>query len=139
MGCFLLCIIGINILLIIAINILLMNNHHTSNNTSLTQNKTNEPDNSKYDLSGRLLAQLLDNNVNYKNPRNYLNFPLDHPGHLNFEKQVKLVDILKSSAIADQYRFGCTVGKFYIKKTQRHPNISADMIGVVLRAESMTT
>jgi hypothetical protein len=87
-------------------------------------------------LSGRLLNQLTHNNDNPNEPRNYLNFPPDHPGHLDLERQIKLVNIIKSSTIADQYRFGAAFGKMYIKKTYKHPFTSPEMVGVVIAAET---
>ncbi len=113
-----------------------MSYNPTYNEINLTHNVENEPDNPKYDLSRRLLAQLLYNNANPIQPRTYADFPSDHPGYLNLEKEIRFVDIIRSSNLASEYRFSSTLGKIYIKNTYRHPITSAEMIGVVLSAES---
>ncbi|MCZ6924202.1 MAG: hypothetical protein O7D30_01485 [Rickettsia endosymbiont of Ixodes persulcatus] len=112
-----------------------MSNNHRFHDLSLTDSVSNEPYNPKYDLSARLLAQHLDN-TNNTQPRTYLSFPSDHPGHLTLENQIRLVEVIRSSSIANQYRFGTSVGKLYVKNTYRHPITSSEMIGVVLLAES---
>ena len=121
----------------IIINILFMSNNSTSNNRYLT-NVGNETDNSNYRLSNILLAQILHNNANPTQPLTYVNFPINHFGHLNLEKQIRLVSILRSSFLADQYRFGTSLGKFYVKNTYRHPSITPEMVGVVLSAEAVS-
>ena len=129
-------IVGCLLLGIIVIIILLMSNNSRPNNISLTQNVANEPYNPKYDLTRRLLAQLLHNNGNPTQVKTYYDFPSDHQGHLNLEQKIRFVDIIRSSSLASEYRFGSTLGKVYIKNTYRYPITSAEMIGVVLRAES---
>jgi len=130
-------ILGCFSLGIIYIYILLMNNDHIPSHVSHTHKVGNERNRSNSELSSRLIAQLLDNNTNYMNKRNYINFPSDHPGHLNLERQIRLVEIIRSSSLADNYRFGSTLGKIYVKNTYRHPIISVDVIGLVLHAESV--
>jgi hypothetical protein len=121
---------------IIVIYILFMNNGYISNNIPRTENVENQPNNRDYDLSSRLLAQLLYNNENPRQPRTYVSFPPDHPGHLNLEKQIRFVNIIKSSSLSDQYRYGSALGKMYIKKTYSHPATTPEMIGAVLAVET---
>jgi hypothetical protein len=111
-----------------------MANESESNRISLTSNAANESNNPRSDLTSKLLAQLIHNN-NYV-PLTYRNFPSDHPGHLNLERQIRFVSIIRSSSIADEFRFGSSLGKFYVKNTNRHPTITTEMVGIVLRAES---
>jgi hypothetical protein len=131
-------ILGCFSLGIIVINILSMNNDHIPSNVSQTHRVGNERNHSNNELSSRLIAQLMANNANNRNKRNYINFPSDHPGHLNLERQIRLVEIIRSSSLADEYRFGSTLGKIYVKNTYRHPIISVDVIGLVLYAESVS-
>jgi len=128
-------IIGCFLLGIVVIIILLMANNSRLNEISLTHNVPNESDNRRYDLTGILVAQFL-HNANSGQPRTYVNFPSDHPGHLNLERRNRFVSIIRSSSLADQYRFGSSLGNLYIKNTYRHPIITPEMIGVVLNAEA---
>ncbi len=112
-----------------------MTTNYGSNDLSFTHNVANEPDNHRPDLTSKLIAQLLHNNANSRQPRTYLNFPSDHPGHLNLEGRIGIVSSIRSSSLADNYRFGSSIGNLYIKNTYRHPIITAEMIGVVLSAE----
>lgn len=128
-------IVGCFLLGNIVIVILLMANNSRSNDLSFTHN-VDESNNSSYDLTGKLVAQLLYNNTNFTQAKNYLSFPLDHPGHLDLERRIRFVSILRSSNIAYKYRFGSSLGSLYIKNTYNHPVITAEIIGVVLAAES---
>ena len=110
---------------------------NTSFNTSYN-NVTDQINSRRQKLGPILLAQLLHNNGNPDRPLNYQNFPIDHPGHLNSEKKMRLVSIIRSSSISDQYRYGSSVGNFYIKSTYRYPNITPEIIGTVLEAESLS-
>lgn len=115
-----------------------MANNPIFNDTSFNDDVKSSPSNRKYDLTGILVAQLLHNNANYKKPLDYMNFPSDHPGHLNIEKRIRFVSILRDSILADEYRFGSSISHMYIKKTIRHPKVTPEMIGVILHAESIT-
>ena len=113
-----------------------MNNYHRSNDRPISNNAENQSDDSKYDLTRRLLAQLLYNNANLQ-PRTYLGFPSGHEGHLDLENQIKLCNIIRSSPIANEFRFGSSLGKIYVINTNRYPITSSSMVGIVLSAESM--
>lgn len=128
MGCFL---SGI-----VVIYILLMMNGFGSNNMSLPHNVANEPNNSSFELTRILVAQLLHNNADPSRPRSYNNFPQGHPGHLDLQKRIRLVSIIRSSCIADNYRYGSASGTMYVKYTYRNPTTSPDMIGVVISVEA---
>lgn len=112
-----------------------MSNGSISNDMALTHNVANES-NPRSDLTLRLLAQLLYNNANPEQPRTYMHFPSDHSGHLNLEHRIRFVSIIRSSNLADNYRFGSSLGTIYMKNTYRYPIITASMIGAVLQAES---
>lgn len=129
-------IVGCFLLGNIVIVILLMADNSRSNDLSFTHNVIKESNNSSYDLTGKLVAQLLYNNANITQAKTYLNFPSDHPGHLDLERRIRFVSIIRSSNIAHKYRFGSSLGNLYIKNTYHHPVINAEMIGVVLAAES---
>jgi hypothetical protein len=87
-------------------------------------------------LTSKLLRQLIHNTNNSRQVYTYNNFPLNHPGHLNLELRIKLVSIMRSSILADQFRYGSSSGIIYIKNTYRHPIVTPEMAGVVLSAES---
>jgi hypothetical protein len=131
MGCFLLGII--------VIIILLMANNSRHNPMDLTQNEANEPANSNMELTDKLLEQFIHNSSNPGQVLTYNNFPENHPGHLSSELRIKLVSIVRSSSIADQYRYGSSIGTMYIKNTYRKPTVTTEMAGVVLIAESNPT
>ena len=130
-------IVGCFLLGIIVINVLLMTDNSRSNDIPLTHNVANEPDRPKCELTGKLLAQLLHNNAHSIQPLTYLNFPSDHPGYLNLEARIRFVSIIRSSSLANEYRFGSSLGNIYIKNTYRHPIITTDMVAVVLSRESL--
>jgi len=130
-GCFLLGIIGIIILL--------MANNSKHNPIDLTQSETNEPANSNTELTDKLLEQFIHNSSNPGQVLTYNNFPENHPGYLSSELRIKLVSIIRSSIIADQYRYGSSIGTMYIKNTYRKPTVTTEMAGVVLIAESNPT
>ena len=127
MGCFLL---GIR-----AIITVFMNNNSRFN-VQIPYDLENESDSPRHDLTRRLLAQLLHNNDNNTQPRTYVSFPLGHPGHLDLERRIRFVSIIRSSHLADNYRFGSSFGSLYVKNTYRYPTVTPEMVGVVLRAES---
>jgi len=81
------------------------------------------------------MAQLTHNNANVGHKLTYNNFPVAHPGHLTLQNQRTLVNIMRSSPIAGNYRFGSTIGKLYIKNSYRHPDASPEMVGVVASVE----
>lgn len=132
-------IVGCFLLGLLTINILLMSNNSRSNNISSTHNVENEHHNPRCDLTSKLLAQLIHNNGNTGQPLTYLSFPSNHPGYLNLEARIRFVSIIRSSSLADRYRFGSSLGTLYIRGTHDHPHVSSDMIGVVLNAELSTS
>ena len=109
----------------------------SSFNTNLRNDTRNDTDNNRQRLSIILIAQLLHNNAS-TSPLNYQGFPLNHAGYLDNEKKARLVSILRYSNISDQYRFGSSVGNFYIKNTYRFPVVTPEIIGTVLEAESLS-
>lgn len=127
MGCFLL---GIIIMII-----LLMTNNSRSNSIDTTQREQNESGNSSTKLTNKLLSQLIHNSNNSVQPLTYQNFPTNHPGYLDLSLRIKLVSIMRSSILADQYRYGSSVGTIYIKNSNDHPTVTPEMAGVVLSAE----
>lgn len=123
----------------ITIIILHMLNDSTSNDRSLTDTEANEGNNPETPrLHNKLLAQFIHNTANPGQPLNYMSFPSSHLGHLNIEERVRLVSILRSSIIADQFRYGSSIGTLYIKNTYRYPTTSPEMIGVVMHAASVS-
>ena len=127
MGCFLLAII--------VMIILFMTNNSRSNPMDLTQNGATESSNSNTELTSKLLRQLIHNSNNPRQVLTYNNFPVNHPGHLSLELRMKLVSIMRSSILADQYRYGSSMGTIYIKNTYRHTAVTPEMAGVVMSAE----
>jgi hypothetical protein len=127
MGCFLLAII--------VMIILFMTNNSRSNPMDLTQNGATESSNSNTELTSKLLRQLIHNSNNPRQDLTYNNFPVNHPGHLSLELRMKLVSIMRSSILADQYRYGSSMGTIYIKNTYRHTTVTPEMAGVVMSAE----
>lgn len=104
-----------------------------SNEPFLTDDKANN----QYKLTFKLNAQLLYNNTQSLNMRlAYNSFPDYHTGHLTFEDRKKLVDILSSCDLKDNYRFGSSLGMIYIKQTYRCPTTDTNMIAAVMVAES---
>jgi hypothetical protein len=124
------------IFIIIVITILLMDQVSDNNNTGISS-VVRQPSYRSFDLSQRLLSQLIHNNANPTRTLTYCNFPSDHPGHLDLNRQAMLVYIIKDSIIADQYRFASSVGKMYIKNTYRFPPASTDIIAEVLKVEML--
>lgn len=112
-----------------------MANNSRSSNISI-DNVVNEPNNRSNDLILRLFAQISHNLANPTRPLTYVNFPSTHPGYLNLEQRTRFVSIIRTSSLADQYRFGSSIGNLYIKNTNRHPVVTAEMIGEVIAAES---
>jgi hypothetical protein len=131
--------VGCFLLGIIVIIILLMANNSKHNPIDLTQSKANEPANSNTELTDKLLEQFIYNSSNPGQVLTYSNFPENHPGYLSSELRIKLVSIIRSSILADQYRYGSSVGTMYIKNTYRKPAVTTEMAGVVLIAESNPT
>lgn len=127
MGCFLLGII--------IISIVLMSNN-SNYNSRITHILTGEPYNPGDKIGHLLMAQLIHNNNNPNRPLNYQGFTSNHPGHLNTEKKIRLVSIIRSSSISDQYRYGSSIANFYIKDTNDFPAVTTEMIGIVLAAET---
>jgi hypothetical protein len=127
--------VGCFLLGIIVMIILLMANNSRSNHIDLTQNEANEPANSNTELTNKLIKQLIHNSSNPRQVLTYNNFPVNHPGYLSSELRMKLVSIMRSSILADQYRYGSSIGTIYIKNTYRNPTVTPEMAGVVLSAE----
>lgn len=132
-------IVGCFLLGIIVIIILLMANNSKHNPIDLTQSETNDPANSNTELTDKLLEQFIHNSSNPGQVLTYNNFPENHPGYLSSELRIKLVSIIRSSILADQYRYGSSIGTMYIKNTYRKPTVTTEMAGVVLIAESNPT
>jgi hypothetical protein len=89
-------------------------------------------------IGDKLLAQLIHNNENPNLPLNYQNFPLNHHGYLKADNKSRLVSIIRSSNIADRYKFGSSICNFYDKNTNQFPVVTTDMISVVLAAETIS-
>jgi hypothetical protein len=104
---------------------------NNSNSDDILIRMTDERNRLRSDLTHRLYAQLTHNNSNPGQPLNYLNFPSDHPGHLDLERRTRLVSILRSSAMNNNYRFGSSLGIIYIKNTNRYPDTSPEMFVTV--------
>lgn len=122
-------------MVILSIIILLMNNTSSSGNMATTDQGQIRPTERKQELTYRLLVQLNYNIENRWNKLNYRSFPVEHPGHLTLEKQAQLVEILKGSYLKDEYRFGASLGKFYLKNSNEHPNVTDKIVGVVMADE----
>ena len=123
----------------ILIIILCMSNDSSSNHISLTGSETNESDNSETPrLHNKLLAQVI-HNQNTGQPLTYNNFPTGHLGHLNLEERIRLVSLMRSSYMAGQFRYGSSIGVFYIKNSYRYPITSPEMVGVVMSLTSVPT
>ena len=127
MGCFLLGTI--------IIGMLLMSSNGIYNDISVTPNVSNKFQNNRDYLSCKLIAQITYNSTTNQ-PKTYLSFPLDHPGYLNLENQIRLVEIIRNSPLATEYKFGSSLGKFYIKKSYRHPITSPAIVGLVMSVEN---
>ena len=112
-----------------------MNNDSSSNNLSIPHNIRYRRYNPRFELTTKLMAQLTHNNANVGHKLTYNNFPVGHPGHLTLQNQSTLVNIMRSSPIAGNYKFGSTIGKLYIKNSYRHPDASPEMVGVVTTRE----
>ena len=109
------------------------NSNYNSRTTHILRSEPNNPG----DKIGHLLImQLIHNNANPNRPQNYQGFTSNHPAHLNTEKKIRLVSIIRSSRISDQYRYGSSVTNFYIKNTNDFPIVTTSIIGVVLAAET---
>lgn len=108
---------------------------NSSYNTGLTSVSTGYFHNSGDSLTVLLLIQLNHNAANPGRPLNYQNFPSNHMGHLNTEKKMKLVSIMRLSNKSDQFRFGSSVTNFYIKGTNDYPTVTNDIIVTVMPAE----
>jgi len=126
MGCFLLGIITISIVLM---------SNNSSYNSGLISVSTGDTYNPGVSLTSLLLHQLDHNNTTPGRPVNYQNFPSNHPGHLNTEKKMKLVSIMRLTDRSGQYRFGSSVTNFYIKGTNDFPTVDDTMIGNVMSVE----
>jgi hypothetical protein len=103
--------------------------------TNYNHNETNVDGNSNMELTSKLIDQLTHNISNINQVLSYNNFPTDHSGYLSLELRTKLVSILRSSIIADQYKYGSSIGTIYVKNTYRHPAVTSEMIGVVMGVE----
>ena len=129
-------IVGCFLLGFIFTYILFMERDSRFNGIHFINNAEYGPYSSNYNLTSKLLSQLLHNINNSEQTLNYMSFPSDHPGHLNLQSRTRLVSIIRSSGLADQYRFGSSSGTMYIKNSYRYPDVTSEMIGVVLSAES---
>ena len=91
------------------------------------------------DISLRLLEQIRVNNLRRRVNLPTLNYNEFSPGqfaHLNFERQVQLVEIIESNPIAmARYRPGSMLGGLYIRGTYRTPSASPFMVSVVFISE----
>lgn len=111
-----------------------MQNNHISD-TNYNQNETNGNGNANPELTSKLIKQLIHNESNPGQVLTYNNFSEDHPGYLSLQQRTDLVSILRSSMLADQFRYGSSIGTLYVKNTYRHPTVTPEMAGVVLSAE----
>jgi hypothetical protein len=128
------------ILVVITITITLMSQDSTnaSANTSAETDIIRNPLNRNIELSLRLVRQLVHNQNNPNQRLNYRSFPEGHGGHLIIEQTIRLSCILRHSVIANDYRFGRSLGTIYTAGTYSFPETSPEMAGVVLRAETGT-
>lgn len=130
-------LVGCFLLGTIIILILCMSNNSRHNDRFVTGTETNESDNSETPrLHNKLLAQVI-HNQNTRQPLTYNNFPSGHLGYLNLEERTRLVSLMRSSCMADQFRYGSSIGTFYIKGTHRYPITSPEMVGVVMSLTSV--
>lgn len=92
------------------------------------------------DITYRLVNQQRENNhrVTLGLPRlAYNQFPPGHYGHLNEERQIRLVQIIESNPIAmGIYRPGSMLGGLYLRGTYSHPSANYYMIFTVFISES---
>jgi hypothetical protein len=131
---------GLFVLLCILVALVFLSIFFMENNPNLTNKSTisSRTSRSYWDrnkISGKLLSQLLHNNDHPHEKLDYRNFPVGHSGHLDEQSRMRLVSILRSSPIADHYRYGSSIGNMYLRGTNTHPNVSPEMIGVVLAVE----
>jgi hypothetical protein len=136
---------GLNVLLmvscfllgILVISIVLMSTNFGSTHMTAISNQENESNRNRNrnELGRKLMAQLLHNNAATEKT-NYASFDKNHPGHLDLNNQIRLTSILRNSLIADNYRFGSSVGKMYTKGTNKFPFVTPEMVGAVLAADS---
>lgn len=124
----------LGLIVLVVIVLLMQNNFICDSNYNSTENYPVR--NSDTELTTRLIIQLRHNIAYPINTLAYNRFPENHPGHLRLELRIKLANILRTSFIADQYRFGCTMGTIYKRGTHSYPDVSPEMAGVVLSIES---
>jgi hypothetical protein len=129
-------IIGCFLLTITIISVVFMSNNRS--NLNLTHRVIISSYDPREKIGDKLLAQLIHNNENPNLPLNYQNFPLNHHGYLKADNKSRLVSIIRSSNIADRYKFGSSICNFYDKKTNQFPVVTTDMISVVLAAETIS-
>jgi hypothetical protein len=112
-----------------------------SDNTNATKETiylgtVNEHYDPHLELSRKLVRQVVHNQNNPNQRLNYQSFPEGHDGYLTLELRKRLVSILRSSVLADQYRFGSSVGTIYLRGTYKRPEATPEMAGVVFSVES---
>lgn len=125
--------IGCLFLPFLAKNALFMNTSLESTDISMTD--THGRRYRSCDISLRLLYQLNHNNDNPTHNKTYRDFPSGDLGHLTTFQQIRLVEILKNSQLADQYKYACVPGKMYKKGSYKYPTATPEMIGTVLAVE----
>lgn len=135
-------IIACCFLLAIILTIIYLASNNRSNVGNLlagneNQGNSNNPDNPDT-ISHRLFEQLVYNNANPRDIRAYNEFAANHPGHLDLDKRIRLSQILKSSIMANEYRYGSSIGIIYINQTYTYARVSPEMLGVVLVAENVS-
>lgn len=120
---------------IVIVTIILLMQNNSISEVDYNNNENNTRRYSNTELTTRLIIQLRHNIDNPGCTLTYNRFPENHPGHLRLELRSKLVYILRTSMLSDQYKFGCTIGTIYKRGTYSYPEVSPEMAGVVLSAE----
>lgn len=93
-----------------------------------------------YDITIRILHQYQVNwlrNLRGLSKLNYQEFPPDNFGHLDVNRQVRLVGMLESHPLtATRYRYGSSLGNMYVPRTYRFPPIDDYMLIAVFQIEN---
>lgn len=122
------------LLSILVVTVVFMSSASGTNHLHNISKEENHFNKYKSDLGRRLMAQLIHNNASTVKIT-CLSFPSNKEGFLDMHNRTRLVSILRNSPIADNYRFGSSLGTIYIKGTNKYPFVDPAMIGVVLAAD----
>lgn len=91
------------------------------------------------DITNRLYRQWIENTQRVQlnmEQITYNRFPIGHPGHLDLNRQIRLVEILENNLLTNQkYRFGSSIGSIYIRRTYSSPVVDTMMIAAVYNHE----